>query len=245
MHSLLRLILLLVSLLFPTAAAWAQSVHDAFGHWTATLSLPVGEMKIEIDLAADSDVGTIGQFSQPTQQLTGLALSNVRVEGSSVRFDLPGAIEASFSGRVDADGASMSGELSGLQGSLPVTFTRSGDAHIVTPPVSAPITTSLEGTWRGILRTPTRDMHVMMVLTNRTDGTSAGSFTSLDEGRLTIPLAIAQHAADVRLESPVTHASYTGTLNGGGTEIAGMYAQQGVSIPLTFTRETSPSAVGR
>jgi hypothetical protein len=245
MSSLLRLMLLVVSLLFPSAAAWAQSIHDPFGHWMTTLSLPIGEMTIEIDLAADSGGRPMGQFSQPRQQLAGLPLTNVKVDGTSVRFDIPGGLEASFSGRIDADGQSIAGEFSTIQGSLPVTFTRSGDAHIVTAPVSAPITTSLEGTWRGILRTPTRDMHVMMVLTNRTDGTSAGSFTSLDEGRLTIPLAIAQHAADVRLDSPVTHASYTGTLNAGGTEIAGTYAQLGVSIPLTFTRETSPSAGGR
>lgn len=59
MSCLLRLMLLLVSLLFPSAAAWAQSVHDASGHWTTTLSLPIGEMTIEIDLAtaAASRVG--------------------------------------------------------------------------------------------------------------------------------------------------------------------------------------------
>jgi hypothetical protein len=245
MSSLLRLMLLLVSLLFPSAAAWAQSVHDASGHWTTTLSLPIGEMTIEIDLATDSGGQPIGQFSQPRQQLTGLALSNVAVDGPSVRFDLPGAIEASFSGRVDADGASMTGELSSLQGVLPVTFTRSGDAHIVTPPISGPITQALEGTWRGILATPTRQLHVVMVLTNRADGTSIGSFTSLDEGRITIPLAIVQHAADVRLDSPVTHASFVATLNAAGTEIAGTYSQQGVSLPLTLTRQARDSDRGR
>ena len=77
-------------------------------------------------------------------------------------------------------------------------------------------------------------------MTNRPDGTSAASFVNVDEG-LEIPVsAITQAGSSVTLEVKSIGGSYTGSVNGAGTELAGTFSQGTGSVPLTF-RAVAPS----
>ena len=53
---------------------------------------------------------------------------------------------------------------------------------------------------------------------------------------VTIPLTIKQAGPSVTLEITPVKASYSGTLNSAGTELAGTYTQAGATIPVTFQR---------
>jgi uncharacterized protein len=234
-----RVIVFIGMLLATAASAWAQPAQPGLGHWTGSLSLPTGELALELDLARAPDGSVIGTVGQPAQQVKGLPLSKVVIQGQSVSFDLPGSGGASFSGTVSADGASLAGNMSNQLGSLPVTFTRTGDAQIAPPPVSPPITKQLEGTWSGTLDAMGRQMRVTLTLTNHPDKTSTGSFTSLDEGGITLPVTIEQHDADVKIDTPATHSSFKGTLDAAGSTLTGTYSQSGLSLPLTFKRDSS------
>jgi hypothetical protein len=233
----MRTVVFLGSLLVPTAAAWAQSEQPAFGHWKTTLSLPTGELALELDLGKGADGAVVGTMSQPAQQIKGLPLSKVVVNGKTVSFDVPGGGDASFSGSVSDDGKSLAGNLSNLQGTLPVTFERTGDAVIAPPPVSAPITKQLEGTWSGTLEALGQQFRLVMTLTNHPDKTSTGTIVNVDQGGLAVPVTIEQHDADITIVAPATGATYKATLDAAGTALTGTFSQAGLSLPLVFRRD--------
>jgi len=238
MSAPIRAFVFIGSLLLSTTAAWAQGAQPGLGHWTGTLNLPTGELALEFDLAKAADGTLIGAMSQPAQNIRGLPLSKVVIKDQAVSFDLPGASGASFSGTVSADGMTLSGNVGNAQGSLPVTFMRTGEAKIAPPPVSPPISKTLEGTWSGTLDALGRQLRLVVTLANQPDQkSSTGTFKSVDEGGIVLPLAIEQHDADVKLDSPATGVSFKGTLDAGANTLTGTFSQGPISLPLTLKRD--------
>jgi hypothetical protein len=202
------------------------------------LNLPTGDLALELDIAKAADGTLIGTMSQPAQNIRGLPLAKVVIKDQAVSFDLPGTSGASFTGTVSADGATLSGNVGNLQGSLPATFTRAGEAKITPPPVSPPITKALEGTWSGTLDALGRQLRVVVTLANQTDQkSSTGTFKSVDEGGIVLPLAIEQKDADVKLDSPSTGISFKGTLDAAGNTLTGTFSQGPISLPLSLKRD--------
>ena len=74
-------------------------------------------------------------------------------------------------------------------------------------------------------------------MANRPDGTSVASIVNVDQG-LEIPVsAITQAGSSVTLEIKSISGSYTGSVNGAGTELAGTFSQGAGSVPLTFRKK--------
>ena len=170
MRSHRRTLLLGVLLLTPGSLAQAQGAADPSGHWEGTLKVPQMELKVEIDLARDSQGVFAGTFGQPAQGVKGLPLSSVTVEASAVRFVVKGGPEpATFDGALSADGTSISGTVTQGGFTIPMNLSRTGDARIVPAPKSAPIAKELEGTWNGTL-----DVNGVRDAARREDGESAG-----------------------------------------------------------------------
>src|SRR5882762_4728923 len=107
-----RMLLLPALLLFPAHFLRAQTAAEPLnpwaGHWEGTVQIPNMEMKIEIDLAKNSKGELAGTFGNPAQNVKGLPLSTVAVEGRSVRFVLKAGKEVStFAGTLSSDGKSI------------------------------------------------------------------------------------------------------------------------------------------
>jgi hypothetical protein len=80
-------------------------------------------------------------------------------------------------------------------------------------------------------------MRVTVTLANQADGSSRGTFVSVDENNLTIPIAIAQNGATLTLMLPMIGSSYVGSLNASGTEVSGTYTtSRGLALPLSLKR---------
>ena len=117
---------------------------------------------------------------------------------------------------------------------MPFTLTRTGDAKIATPAGGPRLGNDLVGSWDGTLDVKGTLVRLTLTMTNRPDGTSAASFVNVDEG-LEIPVsAITQAGSSVTLEIKSIGGSYTGSVNGAGTELAGTFSQGTGSVPLTF-----------
>ena len=71
---------------------------------------------------------------------------------------------------------------------------------------------------------------------NQPDGTATGAIVNIDQGGLTLPVAIAQQGANLTLELKAVGGSYSGALNAAGTELVGTYTQGPRAVPLTFRR---------
>ena len=235
MRALTRTIVAVSLLVVLTPRGDAQSLPSAAGHWEGAVQIPEMELAVEIDLKANGAVYA-GTFSQPVQGVKGLPLSTVVVEGKNVRFVVrAGQAPATFQGLLSDDGTSMSGQVEQGGQSVPFKLTRNGDARIAPGPVNGPIAKELEGSWNGAIEADGRSMRLVLKMANQTDG-AIGTIMSPDGSGVEIPIAITQKGLSVTIGVPSIAASFAGTLNPEGTELAGQWTQGPVTAPLTFQR---------
>jgi hypothetical protein len=221
-------------LVVPASSLHAQTGADPSGHWEGAIQMqPNMEIKVEIDLAKNGKGELAGTFGQPAQQVKGIPLSAIAVEGRSVSFVVKGGPEAAkFQGTLSPDGQSISGDAAQGGYTVPFTLTRSGDARIAPAPKSAPIGKELEGSWNGTLDVNGVQMRLTLKMANQPDGTAMGTVVSVDGSGVEIPIAIAQKGSNVTVEVPSVAATFAGILQ--GTEMAGTWTQQGAAMPITF-----------
>ncbi len=241
-----RMLLLAALFAFPAHFLRAQTPAEPLdpwaGHWEGTVQIPNMELKIEIDMVKNSKGEFSGTFGSAPQNLKGLPLSSVAVEGRSVRLVLKAGKEVNtFVGVLSADGKSISGDASQGAESVPFSLTRTGDARISPAPKSPPIGKELEGTWSGTLDVGEKQMRLVLKMANQPDGTAAGTIVSQDGSGMEIPIAMTQKATSVTIDVPAIGGSYVGALNAEGTELVGKWAQGSAVLPLTF-RRAAPEA---
>ena len=235
MRSYRRTLLLGVLLLTPGSLAQAQAA-DPSGHWEGTLKVPQMELKVEIDLARDSQGVFAGIFGEPAQGVKGLPLSSVTVEASAVRFVVKGGPDpATFDGVLSADGTSISGTVTQNGFTIPMNLSHTGDARIAPPPKSAPVAKELEGTWNGTLDVNGVPMRLVVKMANQPDGTAAGTIVSPDGSGVAIPIGMTQKSSSLTIDVPSISATYVGVLNPAGTELVGTWTQRSAAFPLTLT----------
>ena len=231
--------LLVVSLLIAPAAARAQTI-DASGHWEGTISTPMGEMLFHVDLSKNAKGDVIGTYSRPDNNLAGLPLTRVTLDGRAIGFVLTG--NTIFEGVLQADGKTISGDVTAPIGTAPFTMTRTGVAVFAPAPKNSPIA--------GDVR---RDMERYPGAAGRESAAglandeSAGWHSQRHDRkrRSRWPRAHAGHDP----EGVNAHAQlasrrrrfFTGALNAAG-ELAGTFTQGPVSAPLTFVRAVAAGA---
>jgi hypothetical protein len=231
--------LLVVSLLIAPAAARAQTI-DASGHWEGTISTPMGEMLFHVDLSKNAKGDVIGTYSRPDNNLAGLPLTRVTLDGRAIGFVLTG--NTIFEGVLQADGKTISGDVTAPIGTAPFTMTRTGVAVFAPAPKNSPIAGTFEGTWNGTLALQGESLRLVLRMTNQPDGTASGTIVSVDRGGLELTLGMTQKASMLTLNSPVVGGDFfTGALNAAG-ELAGTFTQGPVSAPLTFVRAVAAGA---
>ncbi len=234
-------ILLTALLLAPAPPLLAQTVADPAGHWEGAIHTPNMAVNIEIDLAKNSTGELAGTFGQPAETLKGFPLANIVLDGRLIGFQIKGSAPADrmFKGALSADGETMSGQYSQGGHTMPFKLNRTGDPRIEPPARSAAIGKELEGTWKGTLDVNGAQRTLVVTLTNQPDGTSAGTFVNVEEA-LEIPIAaITQKASSVTLDVKAVGGSYSGVLNGDGTELVGTLTQGSAALPLTLRRSAT------
>ncbi|MBI3401559.1 MAG: hypothetical protein HY048_09085 [Acidobacteria bacterium] len=142
--------------------------------------------------------------------------------------------DQTMTGDLSDDGKTISGTFAGAGGSVPFILTRMGDARVAPPLTSAPIGKNLEGTWTSTVEDPGN--RVTLTLTNHANGTATGTLVNLSEGGLQIPVRVTQSGSNVRFETTVVDGSFSGTLSGTGTELAGTWKEGSISKPIAFHR---------
>jgi hypothetical protein len=243
MRTITRLFFAASLLCVPATALFAQAAVDPSGHWTGAIHVPPfngagsREVAIDIDLTKRASGALDGTFGQPGQNVKGLPLSKVTLEGRTVSFELKATAGGGLFRASLADATSMTGELVTREGgySIPFDLKRTGDAQIAPAPTSAAIGTELEGTWSGTVDVNGKRERLVLKMTNRGDGTATGTILDLDGSAVEIPVAMTQKASTLTLEVAAVGASYVAVLKS-ENQLVGTWAQGPVTLPLTFTR---------
>jgi hypothetical protein len=185
MTHVLKSALLAATLLASAGAAYAQAAPRAYGHWEGMLSSPLGSTALYIDIGADADGNAVAAISLPDENIAGLPLGNVKIEGDTLGFSMPIAGEGSFRGALGADGKTFTGSLDKGFGSAEFSLSRAGEARFPAPLKNAPVDARYEGAWSGGLGEGGPALHVRLANKN---GGAVGTVT-VDEG-VGIPLRI-------------------------------------------------------
>jgi hypothetical protein len=230
-----RRILLVVCLLVVPVAAGAQAPVDPTGHWEGTVVAAGGEILFQVDMAKNAKGNLIAMYSSPQSTMKGMPLSNVRVDGRAISFELTVGGGARFAGVLDADGKTISGDATAPIGSAPFSMTRTGEAKIDAPTNPA-IARELEGTWQGTLALPSQKLRLVLTLANQPDGTATGVLASLDQGGIEFQLGLNQKAAALTLNAPAIGGDFFSGAIAPNGELSGAFSDGRSTIPLTFQR---------
>ena len=238
MRSLTRTILVTTALLFlPAPSSFAQAAADPSGHWEGTVDVPNMPIQIGFDVARNAKGDLAGTFNQPAQNIKGLPLASVTVEGRSVTLVIKaGGGPSTFIGTLSEDGKKMAGTWSQGDQGFPFTVTRTGEAIFTPVPKSAAIGRELVGTWTGALEVGGRPMHVVLTMANQPDGTATGTIASPEGSGIEIAIVMTQKGPNLTVDVPAVGASFVGTLNADATELAGTWTQVGLALPIVFKR---------
>ena len=142
-----------------------------------------------------------------------------------------------FDGRLSEDGETIEGRFLIDVHAVPFTLKRNGDARFAPTPVSAAVDTRLAGAWTGELNVGAQSLPLKLTLTNHADRTATGVWAT--GAGPDLPIAIAYDGGTLTLTSPVTPASFTGTLSSDGMQITGTLNDGAAPRPVIFTRAAS------
>ena len=238
MRSLTRTILITAALLFlPAPSLFAQAAADPSGHWEGTVDVPNMATKVGFDVAPNAKGVLAGTFNMPAENIKGLPLASVTVQGRSVTLLIKaGGAPSTFTGTLSDDGKTIAGTWSQSGQSAPFTLTRTGDAVFAAVPKSAAISKEMVGTWTVALDFAGKPMRIVLTMANQPDGTATGTVMSPDGSGMDIAIVMTQKGSNLTVEVPTVGASFVGTLNAEGTELAGTWTQVGMALPLVFKR---------
>jgi hypothetical protein len=202
------------------------------GHWEGAIHAPFGEVSVAVDLAVENG-RLLGRFSNPSEQIHGLPLAAVVVEGRSIELQLKtGSKVQTFKGTLSADGRSISGNFLVSVYGVPFDLTRSGDARFEPAPTSPAIARRFEGVWRGEVTMPESSLPIVLTLANRDQQTAVGTWGS-DEA-VQIPVTIGIDGSRLTISSPVTRDTFTATIDSDGTRLVGTFTEGPLELPLTL-----------
>jgi len=137
-HSLVRYLLAVAVVALTMGPGLRASAADTLGivgTWTGTLHAGSVSLRLVLHVTSDAAGKLQVALDSVDQNAMGLPGSNVALEGSSFKFDIP-SVHGSYAGTLSADGNSLSGTWT-QSGSLPLDFVR-GKAEVLPTPEPTP-----------------------------------------------------------------------------------------------------------
>ena len=220
----------------------AQAGPD--GHWEGFYTVNNREIGISLDLAKNAKSEWIASMGLPSQNLTGLVVMDVTVNGKSVKFvavelqmakcDLTLGPDGRMKGTMSAPQGPMS-----TQGPMPVELKRTGEAKVELIPASPAVSKELEGDWEGSLHAPNGVLFPLVLhFKNQPDRTVAATMDSPGRNAMAMPLNnVKQTGQKVEFGLKIAQSAFQGALNPEGTELAGQFTHEQDSSPLTLRKK--------
>jgi len=220
-----------VALLFASLAC-AQT--GPAGHWEGVLIADNNrEIGVTLDLAKNAKSEWIASMGIPAEHMTGMVVMDVVVNGNSLKFIGVELMMAKFDLALAPDGK-LKGTVANGPNSRPIEFTRTGEAKVELVPASPAVSKELEGDWEAWIGPPNGGRQLVFHFKNQPDGTVAATIG--DAPRM--PLNnVKQTGQKVEFGLKIGQASFEGTMNKEGTEIAGQMTHDGNPMPLTLRKK--------
>jgi len=205
------------------------------GHWEGILKSERGDLNVSLDLQKNAKAQWIASMGLPPKT-NGLVVTEVAIDGKSVKFTAAELMMTKFELTLDAPGA-LKGTYTSRQGSVPIEFKRTGEANVELIPSSPAVSKQLEGDWEGSLQMGSRAFAILFHFRNQPDNTVAATIDTPATNAIGLPLNnVKQDGRNVQLGIRIAHATFTGTLNENGTELSGQFTHETQSAPLILRK---------
>jgi hypothetical protein len=217
-------------------ASFVRAQTGPAGHWEGAFKANDREIGLGLDLARNAKSEWIASMSMPAQNVTGLVVMDVMVDGNSLKFVAVELMMSKFDLALGPDGR-MKGTLSSRQTTVPIEFKRTGEAKVELIPASPAVSKELEGDWEGSLEAPGRAFRMIFHFKNQADNTVTATIDTPDSDGFGLPLNnVRQAGQKVEVGIRIAHATFEGVLNPEGTELTGLFTHGENGIPLTLRK---------
>lgn len=231
---------------YGVSSTFAQNQPAASGHWEGAIEVPGTAIEIVIDLTRSDKGLWKGAIAIPSQNLKDFPLSNVKVDGANVSFEIASAPGLpTFTGKLSADGKTINGNLSQAGQTFSFKLERKGDAKMSDTEAQTPsikVSADVEGSWQGTLDAGGTTFRLILKISKATDGSFSASLDSPDQGSNNMPINTLTATSDsLTFEMKYIGASFEGKFNKERTEVTGTWQQGGAALPLTLKRGAKKS----
>ena len=204
----------------------AQETLTIVGDYVGTS----GPLNVRLHIKTDANGKFSGALDSPDQGTIGLPLTDIRVDGQVLSFNVP-SVGGSWKGSIENNATRLNGAWT-QRASSPLIFTR--DTF-----VAASKPSPVDGFWLGTLATGTQSLRIQ--LTVRTDQAGQQSCTadSLDQNAFNMTCVnVLLSGSDFSFEVPAGRGRWTGTLAADGKSLDGTWIQAN-RLPLRFDRQAT------
>lgn len=219
------------------ALLFAPAMFAQAGHWEGTLNAEGREIGLSLDLAQNEKGQWIASMGVPAQNVTGLVVKDIAVDGNSVKFMAVELQMATLDLKL-ADGK-LAGTITGRGGAQPIEFRRAGEAKVQLPPTSPAVSKELEGDWAGTLQTPGgNQVDITVHFKNQPDKTVLATIDIPAQNAMAMPINdVKQTGSNVAFGLKIAHAEFKGTLNKEATELTGNLGHEEQTMPVVLKKK--------
>src|SRR5512137_1057718 len=181
-----RMSVFAVAAMFCASNAGAQ-IGPA-GHWEGRFTSDGRDLTLTLDLAKNAKSSWVASMGVPSENATGLVVTDVAVSGASVKFVAVEIKMAKFDLTL-TPAATLKGSFTSRFGTVPIEFKRTGEANVELMAPSPAVSKDLEGDWEGTLAMGGgKGFQVLVSFKNQPDGVVRATFQNLSLGQDAVPI---------------------------------------------------------
>jgi hypothetical protein len=232
---------LFAAILFASAAVCAAA-ENAAGRWEGFAQIPGREIKLIVDLSAESGSNWAGSIIIPGFGVKGAPLADLNIQGNAIAFAIKSALgderagRAELKGQLTADGR-FTGNLNQGGNSAPFVLEKTGPPQVELPPRNTTVAKEIEGEWKGDYEMMGYARHATVKFSNRGAEGAGVEFTIVGKKVNNVPVSlVTQDENFLTVKSDEFGITFEGRFNKEAGEIKGTVSQGPLEAALVLRR---------
>lgn len=212
-------------------AASLGHAQDITGDWQGTIRTGMGELRLVLHVAKNTDGTLKAAVDSPDQNAAGVAIDSITLEGNKLKFS-SAPLKASYEGILKGTDSINGNWTQGQR--LPLDFKKT------TSPVKTvhkpAIPSDIDGKWDGVLDTGQSKLRIIFHLINTEDGLMA-TMDSPDQKVMGWPAtSVSRKGSSIKIEMRQISGYFQGKLDKNLETMSGDWNQGPSGIPLQLKR---------
>ncbi|MGC1646593.1 MAG: hypothetical protein WA741_12245 [Candidatus Sulfotelmatobacter sp.] len=227
---------LTIAVLTFLAATYANA-QDIAGDWQGTIKTGMGELRLVLHVAKNTDGTLKASVDSPDQNAAGIAIDSITLDGNKLKF-ASAPLKASYEGTLKSADSISGNWTQGQKFTLDFKKTTNPlkTVHKPAPP------SDIDGKWEGTLDMGASKLRIIFRLTNTEDGLMA-VMDSPDQKVTGMPsTSVSRKGSSIKIEMKQISGYFQGKIDKNMDGMSGDWNQGGSGIPLQLKRAKEESS---